>query len=292
MTMEKPRPFLKWVGGKTRLMKKLEKYFPDEYDTYIEPFLGGGSVFFNFVPEKAILADLNKTLIATYITIRDDFNEVYRHLKVLEKDNVEKKYYEHRITFNELKKTNKNTTYLSALMIYLNKMGYGGVYRENQKGIFNVPFGKYKNPNITDKSNYLNVNKTLKNKNVTLLCSDYSDVLKRAKKGDFIYLDPPYHKESKTSFTKYQKGGFNEEEQKKLASLLKKLDKKGVMFLLSNSNTQFINELYKDFTIVKVTVGRHINNKNKGKNKNVGPNEVLVFNYSNKLTKEIKKKNK
>ena len=274
---ENPKPFLKWVGGKTRLIRKLEEYFPNNYNRYFEPFLGGGSVFFNFTPKNATISDLNATLIDTYIAIRDDFEELYKHLKILEEKNTEKDYYIFRDEFNKLKNENTCKTYVSALMIYLNKAGYGGVYRENQTGGFNVPYGKYKNINITDKKNLLNIQKSLTN--VTLYCSSYSDILKKAKKGDFIYLDPPYAKENKTSFTKYQKSDFDEKEQKKLALLLKKLDILGVKFLLSNSNTKIINDLYKDFTIIKVTVGRHINNKQKVESKN--NNEVLIFNYSN-----------
>jgi DNA adenine methylase len=291
MTTNNPKPFLKWVGGKTRLMKKIEEYFPDNYNRYFEPFLGGGSVFFNFTPNNAFISDLNKTLIDTYESIRDNFDELFKYLQILEKKNTPEDYYEYRRQFNRLRNDEKRQldtkTYVSALMIYLNKTGYGGVYRENKKGGYNVPYGKYKNINITDEKNLLKVKQSLKN--VSLFCSHYSDILKNTKKGDFIYLDPPYHKENKTSFTTYNKGGFNEMEQKKLAILLKKLDEKGVMFLLSNSNTTFINELYKDFTIIEVTVGRHINNKNKRKNtsclgpigpqNNSRPNEVLIFNY-------------
>ena len=293
MTMKNPKSFLKWVGGKTRLMKKLEEYIPNNYNTYYEPFLGGGSVFFNFTPKNAVISDLNKTLIDTYTTIRDDFDELFKHLQDLEKKNTSENFYKYREEFNNLrsdeKKILESKTYISALMIYLNKTGYGGVYRENQKGGFNVPYGNYKYINITDKENLLKVKESLNN--VNLSCSYYSNILKKAEKGDFIYLDPPYHKENKTSFTKYQKDDFDEEEQKKLASLLKKLDKRGVMFLLSNSNTNFINELYKDFTIVEVTIGRHINNKNKDSGiKSKKNNEVLIFNYSIKDSKKDSKK--
>lgn len=275
--MDKPKPFLKWVGGKTRLMNKLSEFFPTSYKNYFEPFLGGGSVFFNFMPENATIADSNTTLIDTYITIRDNLDELYEFLEVLETKNSEDEYYEYRKEFNKLRKEGTSKIYISALMIYLNKAGYGGVFRENQKGGFNVPYGKYKTFNITNKQNLLNVKKSLEKVNIK--CSNYTDTLKNAKKGDFIYLDPPYDKENKTSFTKYQKDDFNQEEQKKLANLLTELDQKGVMFLLSNANTELINDLYKDFTIVEVTVGRNINNKNKGVSKK--NNEVLIFNYKN-----------
>jgi DNA adenine methylase len=294
--IENPKPFLKWVGGKKRLMTKLEEYFPKKnYNRYYEPFLGGGSVFFNFKSgaKKATISDLNGTLIDTYISIRDDLDELYKHLKVLEEKNTENDYYIFRDEFNKLKKENtldgssgttlvgSDKTYVSALMIYLNKAGFGGVYRENQKGEYNVPYGKYKKINITDKKNLLKIQESLKN--VNLSCSNYSDILKKVKKGDFIYLDPPYAKENKTSFTKYQKGDFDEKEQKNLSLLLKELHKKGVMFLLSNSNTKIINELYdyEHFTIKEVTVGRHINNNNKNKGESKKNNEVLIFNYSN-----------
>ena len=145
MTMENPKPLLKWVGGKTRLIKKLEEYFPVDYNTYFEPFLGGGSVFFNFTPKNAIISDLNGTLIDTYIAVRDDFDELFKHLQVLEKKNTSEDYYEYRKEFNELRLGSsenpdiESKTYVSALMIYLNKAGYGGVYRENQKGGYKVP---------------------------------------------------------------------------------------------------------------------------------------------------------
>ena len=302
--IENPKPFLKWVGGKKRLMTKLEEYFPKKnYNRYYEPFLGGGSVFFNFKSgaKKATISDLNGTLIDTYISIRDDLDELYKHLKVLEEKNTENDYYIFRDEFNKLKKENtlagssgttlagSGKTYVSALMIYLNKAGFGGVYRENQKGEYNVPYGKYKKINITDKKNLLKIQESLKN--VNLSCSNYSDILKKVKKGDFIYLDPPYAKENKTSFTKYQKGDFDEKEQKNLSLLLKELHKKGVMFLLSNSNTKIINELYdyEHFTIKEVTVGRHINNNNKNKGESKKNNEVLIFNYSNDEDEEDEK---
>ena len=293
MTTENPKPFLKWVGGKKRLMAKLEECFHKNYKCkrYFEPFLGGGSVFFNFTPKKATISDLNGTLIDAYISIRDDFDELFKHLKVLEEKNTESDYYIFRDEFNKLKKENTHTnkTYVSALMIYLNKAGFGGVYRENQKGEYNVPYGKYKKINITDEKNLLKIQESLKN--VNLSCSNYSDILKKVKKGDFIYLDPPYAKENKTSFTKYQKGDFDEKEQEKLAFLLKELNKIGVKFLLSNSNTKIINELYdyEHFTIKEVTVGRHINNNNKNKGESKKNNEVLIFNYSNDEDEEDEK---
>lgn len=298
--MTKAKPFLKWVGGKKRLLTKLEEHFPTKYNTYIEPFLGGGSVFFHFQPKKAILSDSNKALIHTYTTISNELETLYTHLQELENKNTEEEYYQYREEFNRLRNTidfsNTNSStmnsssiyydplYISALMIYLNKAGYGGVYRENQKGEFNVPYGKYKKLSIANKELLLEVQKSLKN--ITIQCCNYKETILQAKKGDFIYLDPPYDPEEKTSFTKYQKGDFTREDQKELAFMLYECDKQGIIFVLSNSNTKFIRELYKDFIITEVTVGRHINNKNKS-DKVIINNEVIISNCTNTVIETI-----
>lgn len=278
--MTEIKPFLKWVGGKTRLVKTILSYIPSKIDRYFEPFLGSGSVFFSGQFEKAILSDTNKTLIQTYIDLRDNFDELFNYLESLENKNTSEDYYKLRNEFNELRKNTEKNVYTSALMIYLNKTGFSGLYRENQKGEFNVPYGKYKKINITNKANLKRAKEALKKSKI--LCRDFN-IIKNARTGDFIYLDPPYHKETKTSFTKYQKGDFDKTEQIRLSLLLKKLDKKGVKFLLSNSNTDFIRELYSEFNIVEVTVKRHLNNKNKTSSRQKLNNEVLIFNY----TKEI-----
>lgn len=286
----KPTPVLKWVGGKKRLLSTLSKYFPKKYNDYYEPFLGGGSVFFNFQPKQAYISDLNKTLINLYISIRDNYDKLKTYLLELQDKNTEKEYYEIRKEFNELRKKDlePDNVYISALLVYLNKAGYGGVYRENSKGGYNVPYGKYKTLNLYDENKFQAVKEVLSNKKINIQCSGY-EYLNKMKKGDFAYLDPPYDPEEKTSFTKYHKGDFNRKDQENLANMLKKLDKKGVKFLLSNSNTEFIRELYKDFTIVEVTVGRYINNKkNLPKKEPKQDNEILVFNYDN--NKSSKKK--
>jgi DNA adenine methylase len=273
--MSNATPFVKWVGGKKRLLSELKKLFPDDYKKYYEPFLGGGSVFFSFSPKIAVIGDLNKQLINCYLTIRDNCDELKEKLLELEKKNTQEEYYELRNQFNILKHDEKNIIYVSALFIYLNKAGYGGVYRENSKGEFNVPYGKYKSLNLYDENKFNEIRKSLKD--VMILNSDYKDIIRDAKTGDFIYVDPPYYKENNSSFTKYQKQDFNEDNQRELFKLLDSLDKKGVYFLLSNSNTEFITTLYKDYNILEVSVGRHINNKNKTDQKK--NNEVLIYNY-------------
>lgn len=281
--MNNATPFIKWVGGKKRLLNELKIFFPEKYNKYYEPFLGGGSVFFNFSPKNATIGDLNKQLINCYLTIRDNFDELKEKLLELQNKNTSEEYYELRKEFNKLKQDNSNIIYVSALFIYLNKAGYGGVYRENSKGGFNVPYGKYKSLNLYDEKKFIEIKKVLENKNINILNSDYKDIIKDAKKGDFIYLDPPYYKENKTSFTKYQKQDFNEDNQKELFNLLNSLDKKGVYFLLSNSNTEFIKSLYKNYNITEVSVGRHINNKKKTIQKK--NNEVLIYNYKKMINK-------
>jgi DNA adenine methylase len=269
------KPFLKWVGGKRRLMKKLEDYFPKVYNNYYEPFLGGGSVFFNFTPSNGTISDLNEPLINTYRIIRDDLEGLLIHLEILETMNNSEDYYRLRGEFNNLKcgldKSHESLVRLAALMIYLNKAGFGGLYRENKKGMFNASFGKYKKLNIADAVNLKLVSDSLGS--VKLKNVDYLQTIQDAKSGDFIYLDPPYDK----TFTKYQKGGFTREHQTDLANVLKSLDNRGVKFLLSNSNTEFINELYGEFNIVGVTVGRNLNNNVKVAKKS--NNEVIVMNY-------------
>lgn len=286
--MTELKPLLKWIGGKRRLMNDLKRYFPTEYETYYEPFLGGASVFFNILPKKAVLSDINDTLIKTYCVLRDNLNELNKYLVKLEGKNDEKNYYKYRDEFNILKKTNDDDIYLVALMMYLNKTCFSGIYRENSKGEFNVPYGKYKKINIIKNDNLTSIQEYLKNNDIKIQCLDYHEAIIDANENDFIYLDPPYHKENKTSFTKYNKSDFKEHEE--LFLLLKKLDKKGVKFLLSNSNTQYIKNLYKDFNIKELNITRNINNSpNVNKKTNLKNNELIIFNYD--LNKVLDKKN-
>ena len=276
---EKPKPFVKWVGGKRQLLKQFRElglYPPEGFDpiknTYFEPFVGGGAVYFDLLAKNAQLSDLNKELVITYNVIKNDVDTLIMSLK---KHKNNKDYY--------LKMRSKNPETLSDVnvasrFIYLNKTGFNGMYRVNKQGGFNVPYGKQKNPLICDEENLRRVSVALKN--TSIKHRDYKAVLKKAKKGDFIYFDPPYHPMSKTaSFTSYTKESFLEEEQIELRDTFVSLHKRGCFVMLSNSNAPFINEIYSDIKgvkINKVKAGRAINSKGSGRGK---VTEVLITNY-------------
>jgi DNA adenine methylase len=277
----KPKPFVKWVGGKRQLLQQFRRlglYPPEEFDPikarYFEPFVGGGAVFFDLLPKKAFLSDLNFELVTTYNVIKNDVEKLIVSLK---KQECSKEYY--------LKMRAKNPEKLSDVQvatrfIFLNRTGFNGMYRVNSKGGFNVPFGKYENPLICDEENLRKVSKALQN--VEIKHQDYKQVLKKAKKGDFIYFDPPYHPVSKTAaFTSYTSQGFGEKEQIELRDTFLELHKKGCFVMLSNSDAPFINKIYSDIKeygvkISKVEAGRAINSKASGRGK---IKEVLVTNY-------------
>ncbi len=276
---EKPKPFVKWVGGKRQLLQQFRDmglYPPDDFDpvtnTYFEPFVGGGAVFFDLLPKKAELSDLNNELVSTYNVIKNDVDALIKSLK---KHKYEKEYY--------LEVRAKDPKTLSDLdvasrFIFLNRTCFNGMYRVNSKGGFNVPFGKYTNPIICDEENLRKVSKALQK--VTIKNQNYKAVLKKAKKGDFIYFDPPYYPVSKTaSFTSYTADSFLDKEQTELRDTFVELHKRGCYVMLSNSDTPFINKIYSDIKGVKVSkvaAGRAINS-NAAKRGKIS--EVLVTNY-------------
>ncbi|MEK9156739.1 MAG: DNA adenine methylase [Patescibacteria group bacterium] len=258
------RPFLKWVGGKGQLLPELLKRVPESFGTYFEPFLGGGAVYFALKPKKAVLNDLNDHLITSFRVIKNDTSALIRRLKKIEKDFLEKDYDERKKMFLRLRdKFNiekLDSLERSALMIFLNKTCFNGMYRENSKGGFNVPFGKYQNPKICDSENLENVSKILKG--AKLIAKSFSAAVKDAKKGDFVYFDPPYLPISKTSsFTSYYEADFALQEQIELRDLFADLAKRGVYVMASNAHSSVIKDLYKDFKIYTVLAGRSINSK-------------------------------
>lgn len=275
----KPKPFVKWVGGKRQLLLqfKLRNLYPPEKfnlinGRYFEPFVGGGAVFFDLLPEKAFLSDLNSELVITYNMIKNNIDGLIKSLK----KHPHNKEYFLKIRSKDPKKL--SNIEVASRFIYLNRTCFNGMYRVNSQGGFNVPFGKYSNPLICDEQNLCRVSKALKN--VEIKCQDYKQVLKKAKKGDFIYFDPPYFPVSKTaSFTSYTKEAFLEKEQIELRNTFFELHKRGCFVMLSNSDTTFINEIYsghKGVRITKVEAGRAINSKASGRGKIT---EVLVTNY-------------
>ena len=275
----KAKPFVKWVGGKRQLITQFrEKHFllPSQFNqttnTYYEPFVGGGAVFFEVLPERAVLSDMNAELVTTYNVIKSDVEKLIRSLK----EHIHEKDYFLELRAKDISKL--SSIEIASRFIYLNRTGFNGLYRVNKSGQFNVPFGSYKSPVICDEDNLRAVSKTLKN--VNILHQDYKHVLKTAQSGDFIYFDPPYFPVSKTaSFTSYTAGSFLEKEQIELRNTFVELHKRGCFVMLSNSDTPFINELYTDISgvaIHKVSAGRAINSKGSGRGKIT---EVVVTNY-------------
>jgi len=276
------RPFLKWAGGKRQLLPEIVKYVPKmtSKHTYYEPFIGGGALLFELQPPKAVINDSNTELINCYKVIRDSLDELIEELSKDKYSNSETSYYEMR----DLDRSTKKYEILSevekaARIIYLNKTCYNGLFRVNSQGQFNVPFGRYKNPNFLDDAVLRAVNKYLNSNNITLLNQDFAEAVKDAKRGDFVYFDPPYDPVSETaSFTGYDVNGFNRDEQKRLKKVFDDLHKRECKVMLSNSCTDFILDLYKDYqdTIIKVRATRSINS-NALKRGRV--DEVLVLNY-------------
>ncbi|MFX0020040.1 MAG: DNA adenine methylase [Promethearchaeota archaeon] len=269
-----PHPFLKWAGGKRQLISQLDKFIPPNYNKYIEPFVGGGALFFYLLPTNAILIDNNLELINCYRVIKE---EVESLIISLEKHKYKQEYYYKIRAMDRNPQTFKNITDIekASRTIFLNKAGYNGLYRVNSKGFFNVPFGRHKNPNICDKENLKAVNKVLK-PNIKIIHGSFELCLNYAEKDDFIYLDPPYYPLSDTAlFTSYTEQDFGQESQIKLYEVFKELDGRGCQILLSNSYCDFILDLYKNYRIITLKAKRAINSIS---SKRGEINEVLIMN--------------
>lgn len=268
-------PFLKWAGGKRQLLPEIRKYIPKKYNTYYEPFVGAGAVLFDLQPNKVVINDINSELINTYKVIQNNIDDLIVELRKHKNDPDH--FYKIRDLdrsedFEKLTSIEK-----SSRLIYLNKTCFNGLFRVNSQGQFNVPFGKYKNPQIVNEAVLRAVHNYLNTANVTILNEDFEKALSKAKKGDFIYIDPPYDPLSNTSsFTGYNLDGFNRDDQERLRDVFEELDKRGCKVLLSNSATDFIKDLYKDYHIEIVSASRNINSIASKRGK---IDEVLVMNY-------------
>lgn len=259
------RPFLKWAGGKTKLIPHLSNFIPKKYNTYIEPFLGGGALFFKLNHRKSILSDINPGLIDTYSIIKDSLSDLISELQT---------YKNEKDFFLEIRaSTPKEKIKKAARFIYLNKTCFNGLYRENSKGQFNVPFGNYKNPTICDEKNLKEVQKHLAK--TLLVCMDFEEACNLAKEGDFVYLDPPYIPQNKSSFTKYNKNGFNLEDHVRLAKKALELKEKKIKVIISNSDTASTRELYKDFNLHELSATQNISAKTKGRQPR---KELIIWN--------------
>lgn len=272
-------PFVKWAGGKTQLLDRLHTFMPNKFNNYFEPFIGGGSFFLNIAPKKATINDFNAELVCAYKCFQNDelFESLKNELKKHEVNHSEEYYYKIRLMDKEEGFFNLPIYVRSARMIYLNKSCFNGLYRVNSKGFFNVPSGRKKKVVTFDEENFDSLREYFRNNDITILNGDFEDAVKNAKAGDFVYFDPPYDViENKNSFTSYAKNDFGKDEQIRLAKLYKKLSDKGVLVMLSNHNTAFINELYKDFNIHVVNAKRMINSKADGRG---DVEEVIITNY-------------
>lgn len=292
------KPFLKWAGGKGQLLKEIEKYYPfenGEITRYAEPFVGGGAVLFDILSkydlEEVYISDINAELINTYCVIRDDIDALIEELSVMQNDFVpldtdnRKVYYmQKRERFNELKsKGNKGAnTETAALMIFLNKTCFNGLFRVNKKGLFNVPMGAYKNPMICDENNLRAVSEKLQR--VTIVNGDYKDSAEFIDENTFVYFDPPYRPITDTaSFTAYTEIAFNDEKQMELAEFVDAMHKKGAKVVISNSdpknsNTEdeFFDTIYSAHKIKRVEATRMINSKSEARGK---IKELLISNF-------------
>ena len=278
--MIKGKPFVKWAGGKRQIIEQLKKYIPEDFDTYYEPFVGGGALLFELSPKKVVINDFNRELINVYEVLCDEkkFKKMCSVLNSYEANHSEEFYYEIRNKDRNKNTFNRLSDYTrAARTIYLNKACFNGLYRVNSKNEFNVPFGKKTKVNTYEGSNLITVSNYLSNTDyeIKILSVDFEESVKDAKKGDFIYFDPPYDSDTST-FNSYTENGFGKEEQERLAKVYKDLDSRGCYVMLSNHNTTLINELYKDYNIHVIEAKRNINANGKKRGK---VEEVIITNY-------------
>ncbi len=240
---------------------------------HVEPFVGGGALFFSRSPKRALLHDINPSLVATYTAIRDEVDGVIAGLERLASKHSKERYYQVRERYNAGRRLGPSTR--AAMFIYLNKTCFNGLHRVNRKGEFNVPVGSYKNPKILDEGALRTASRALAS--AELACEGFEGLLERGKPGDFVYFDPPYEPVSDTaSFTSYSRDGFNRADQTRLRDVYRALDRRGCKLMLSNSDVPFIRDLYRDFRIDTVAAPRAIN-CNAAKRGKVA--EVVVRNY-------------
>ncbi len=290
------KPFVKWVGGKSQLLKKIKQKYPQHIEKYCEPFVGGGAVLFdilqNFHPREVLINDINKELINTYFQVKNNCEDL-----ILQLENIQTAYlnliqeerkiffYEKRNRYNELKVNGDDVENLekASLFIFLNKTCFNGLYRVNSKGLFNVPFNNARTPLICDEENLRACNQLLQN--VTLKTGDYKDCENFIDEQTFVYIDPPYRPLTQTSaFTSYSENQFSDKEQIELAKFIEKISEKGALILASNSDPKNINkednffdDLYSNFEIERVSASRMINSNSE---KRGAVKEILISNIA------------
>lgn len=275
-----PKPFVKWAGGKRQLIPILHQNLPEAFGTYYEPFLGGGALLFHILTDKngqkCSISDLNSDLVLAYTTIRDRIDALILSLKNHEKNYQKdsKSYY-----YSVRESNPRNEVEKTSRLIFLNRTCFNGLYRVNSKGKFNVPLGKYTNPNIVNEENLRAVSSILQTNRISIKCRDFESVLRDAKKGDLVYFDPPYQPVSSTAnFTSYTTKDFTYDDLTRLAELCLKLDSKECHVLLSNSDSKEVSDIFskKPWKITRIEANRSINSNSK---KRTGHFELLIKNY-------------
>ena len=287
----KVKPFIKWVGGKTQLLGEIRRHYPERIDKYCEPFVGGGAVLFDvlssFRPSEVLINDINPELINTYRHVKDNTEELIERLRMLEDeyyslDDKKSCYLKMRTRFNRLIVSASNTVEKAALFIALNKTCFNGLYRVNAKGLFNVPYNNARHPLICDEENIRACGELLKNTIITNW--DYRETASFIDENTFMYVDPPYRPlTASSSFTSYNERGFTDENQIELGEFLLEMKQRGAMVLLSNSDPKntdttdnFFDNLYKDFSIERVSASRMINSKGAGRG---AVSELLISSF-------------
>jgi DNA adenine methylase len=250
-------PFLKWVGGKGRLQRKLEALYPPGLTLmrHVEPFIGGGALFFSRAPERALLSDINRDLVQAYLSVRDEVDMVLRHLTELALAHSKEGFYAARERYNA--RAHATSSERAALFIYLNKTCFNGLYRVNKSGRFNVPMGRYAKPTIADAPTLRAASRVLASADIR--CAPFEALVADARPGDFIYMDPPYEPLSRTAnFTAYAQDGFTQKDQTRLRDLFRELDRRGSKLMLSNSDVPFIRDLYRGYQIDEIMAPRAV----------------------------------
>ena len=274
------RPFVKWAGGKRQLLAEIQKRLPGDIErrVYFEPFVGAGALFLELQPKTAVINDFNTELMLCYGAIKDHVEELIAALLNHRQQNSKDHYYEVRARDRDNGYHATGDIEKAARLIYLNKTCYNGLYRVNSRGYFNVPLGAYKNPAICEEALLREISSYLNSASVVILNTDFEEALTRAATDSFVYFDPPYHSSRKAAFSSYQAGGFDEEEQARLAKVLLNLTERGIPCLLSNADTPFIRGLYQNraFEIISLKARRAINSDRSGRGR---VNEVLIKNY-------------
>ena len=277
----KYQPFIKWVGGKRGLLEQIFPLFPKDFNNYYEPFVGGGAILFELFSKgllknkKVVLSDINEELINTYNVIKNTPFELISKLEEYKAQHCKEFYYKIRELDRKENYDNLSNLEKATRFIYLNKTCFNGLYRVNKKGYFNTPIGSYKNPNIADSDVILSASEALQD--VEILQQSFKEILKQAKQSDLVYFDPPYYPLNETSnFTSYDSNCFLEDEQFELFEVFDKLTDKKIKVIQSNSDTNFIKELYKNYDINIVNANRFINSKGSGRGKIT---EILIRNY-------------